>query len=86
MNKNFTKSGKRIGKKPETNEQKFKELFNDLHTIEVALLRERLTLIMKMTVAEVKKNPKAFDTAFTNHKWYLDLAAKVEKHLGFGNM
>jgi hypothetical protein len=68
-----------------TNEQTLRAILKDLDTIESALFVERVHLIMKMTKAEVEKNPEAFRTPFTNEHTYARLCDKVlahTKHLG----
>jgi hypothetical protein len=66
-----------------TNEQLLRALFNDLHTIEAALLRERLQKISALTRHEIEHgNRRSFNTPFTTANDWLLLCDKVDKHLG----
>jgi hypothetical protein len=66
-----------------TNDKAFKALFKEASPIEIALLRERLVLIMEMTRAEVIKNPENWNNPIVHSSAYLRLADLVDKHIGF---
>lgn len=66
-----------------TNEQMFRSLFKDLSPIEMALLRERIVKIMKMTKQSIEKDSSKFDNPIISHSVYIGLDNKVNKHLGF---
>lgn len=67
--------------KRKTNEQNFRALLKDLHTVEVALLAERLLHISELTRKAIKKAPESFQTPFTTPQTYLNLCDKIDKHL-----
>lgn len=70
--------------KRKTNEQLLRELLKDIDgTIYPALLRERIVTVMKMTIADIKKNPKAWEKQFISPSLFIELDKIVEKHLGF---
>jgi len=60
-----------------TNEQKLRKLLKELHTIEIALLVERIECIMKLTLEDIQKNPTDWDNIFVSHHTYENLANKV---------
>lgn len=70
-----------MSKAIKTNEQLIKGLLKDLHTIEVALLRERIQVISDITRTKISENPKAFDNPFVSHEAYISLCDKIDKHL-----
>ena len=53
-----------------TNEQKLRSLIKNLHTIEVALLVERIETMMKLTLQDIEEKPES-------HHAYVNLANKV---------
>lgn len=61
----------------------FKALFKDLHTIEVAIMRERLMNAVDNTRKAIEANPEQFDTPIYNANHFLTLCNKIELHLGF---
>lgn len=72
--------------KQKTNDQMLKALFKELEgTIYSALLRERIVMIMDMTINDIKDNPEAWDNAFVHSSMYEELNDVVQKHLGFKN-
>lgn len=64
-----------------TNEQRFRKLFKDLHTVEVALLRERVQAISEITRKSIAKDPNPFRTPLTHENDWLRLCDKIDKHL-----
>jgi hypothetical protein len=66
-----------------TNDKAFKSLLKEASPIEIALLRERLVVIMELTRDEVIKNPENFYNPIVHSSAYLKLADLVDKHLGF---
>jgi len=66
-----------------TNDKAFKSLLKDASPIEIALLRERLVLIMEMTRDDVNKNPENWNNPIVHSSQYIRLADLVDKHLGF---
>ena len=72
--------------KNKTNDQMLKALFKELEgTIYSALLRERIVMIMDMTINDIKECPEAWDNAFVHSSMYEELNDVVQKHLGFKN-
>ena len=71
--------------KRKTNEQKLNALIKGLHTIEVALLVERLDKIMRMTKQDIEEEPEKYDNWFVSHQLYLSLAEKTIKSLELEN-
>jgi len=72
--------------KNKTNDQMFKSLFKDVEgTMYSALLRERIVMIMDMTITDIKNHPEAWDNPFVHPDMYKELAAIVERNLGFKN-
>lgn len=67
--------------KRKTNEQKLNALIKGLHTVEVALLVERLDKIMRMTKEDIEQEPEKYDNFFVSHHLYLSLAEKTIKAL-----
>lgn len=66
-----------------TNDKAFKALFKEASPIQIALLRERLVLIMEVTRDEVTKNPENWNNPIIHSSAYLKLADLVAKHIGF---
>ena len=64
-----------------TNEQKLRSLIKDLHTIEVALLVERIETMMKLTLQDIEEKPESYDNFFVSHHAYVNLANKVINQL-----
>jgi len=60
-----------------TNEQKLRSLIKNLHTIEVALLVERIETMMKLTLQDIEQKPESYDNWFVSHHAYVNLANKV---------
>jgi hypothetical protein len=60
-----------------TNEQKLRSLIKNLHTIEVALLVERIETMMKLTLQDIEEKPESYDNWFVSHHAYVNLANKV---------
>jgi hypothetical protein len=72
--------------KKKTNDQLIKSLFKELEgSIYSALLRERIVVIMDMTMNDIKDHPEAWDKAFIHSSMYEQLNDVVQKHLGFKN-
>jgi hypothetical protein len=61
----------------------FKSLLKDASPIELALLRERVLLIMEMTREDIKMNPENWNNPIIHSSQYIRLADLVDKHLGF---
>lgn len=64
----------------------FKSFMKDINQFEMALLRERIAMIMDMTRQSIEKSPQKWDNGFIDSKLYIQLADKFEKHLGFKNI
>lgn len=71
-----------MSQKFKTNEQLILAFLKDLHTVEAALLRERLQLISALTRESIAENPKPFRTLWTHETDWLRLCDKIDKHLG----
>jgi hypothetical protein len=61
----------------------FKSLLKDASPIELALLRERVLLIMEMTREDINMNPENWNNPIIHSSQYIRLADLVDKHLGF---
>jgi len=66
-------------KKDRTNDQAFKELFKNLHSVQVALLRERVLFVCEQTA----KESDSWENPFVSPRLYKELNEVVQKHLGF---
>jgi hypothetical protein len=66
-----------------TNEQKIKDLIEDLTSVELAMLRERIVSVMELTLQSINDNPSKWQNGFIAPSLYFELNAKVEKHIGF---
>ena len=64
-----------------TNEQKLRSLLKNLHTVEVALLVERIEKIMDLTMQSIEEDPSKWDNFFVSHHAYVNLANKVKEEL-----
>lgn len=69
-----------------TNEEKFKDLIEDLSSIELALLRERIVSIMELTIQDIDNNPAKWQNGFVAPSLYFKLNEKVQKHIGFTDL
>lgn len=67
--------------KRKTNEQNIKALMKSLHTVEVALLVERMLTVSALTRRAIEKDASSFNTPFTNPKMFIDLCNKIDLHL-----
>lgn len=67
--------------KRKTNEQKLRSIIKNLHTIEVALLVERIEKIMELTLEDIKQDPSKWDNFFVSHHAYVNMANKVLEEL-----
>lgn len=67
--------------KHKTNEQKMRSLLKNLHTIEVALLVERIEKIMDMTLQSIEEDPSKWNNFFVSPDLYVSLANKVKEEL-----
>lgn len=67
-----------------TNEQRLRKFFKELHTIEIAILRERLVKISELTRQDIEEGDrKPYNTFATTANDFLILCDKIDKHLGF---
>lgn len=64
----------------------FKAFFKDINQFEMALLRERIAIVMDMTRQGIEKSPEKWANGFIDPQFYIQLADKFEKHLGFKNI
>ena len=81
LKKHLTKMKK--AQKVETNEKAFKNLFNSLHPVELAILRERVLAIMEMTMDDIKENPETWERGIIHPNLMESLSNKVKEHIGF---
>lgn len=72
-----------MSQKKITNETMLRDLLKSLHTLEAALLRERIQCIADMTRQAIEENPSKYDNPVCSHKVYLGLCDKIDKHLQF---
>lgn len=66
-----------------TNEEKLVELILNLHTIHVAMLRERIVAMMEITKDAIEDGGEGFDTPFFRKEEWLTLHDKVQQYIGF---
>lgn len=74
-----------MAKKPLTNEQLIARMLEDMHTMEIAILRERLQCISEITRAAITEKPKDFDSPIFHHTQFLAVCDKIDKHLNTTN-
>ena len=67
--------------KRKTNEQKLRSILKNLHTIEIALLTERIEKVMQLTLEDIEKDPSKWDNFFVSHHAYVSMANKVLEEL-----
>jgi len=72
-----------MAKKMVTNETLIKDLLNDLSSIEIAILRERIVMIMDITKKSIEDNPNEWEKYIISPTLYIGLQEKVNKFLGF---
>lgn len=60
----------------------FKSFIKDLHPIEMALLRERISIVMDMTRQSIKESPELWvnEMPVVHPDIYIGLADKFDKH------
>jgi hypothetical protein len=66
-----------------TNDKAFKNLMKEISPLQLALLRERLVVVMEMTCNGIEDNPEAWNNGIVHPNEYINLASLVDKHLGF---
>lgn len=66
-----------------TNEQAIKRFIKSMHTVEVALLRERLVTISKLTRQALEQDATQFEGIMWTPQMFTDLCNKIDEHLGF---
>jgi hypothetical protein len=72
-----------MAKKMVTNETLIKDLLNDLSSIELAMLRERIVMIMDITKKSIEDNPNEWEKYIIHPSLYVGLHEKVNKFIGF---
>lgn len=75
-----------IMKKVKTNNDMVKALVKDLdlnHPFYMALLRERINMIMDMTMRDIENNPSKWENQIVDPSMYVNLNKIVKKHIGF---
>jgi hypothetical protein len=65
------------------NEKALKSLIKELNHIEIALLIERVLLVMDLTLDDIKQNPEQWERHFIHPSLFEQLSEKVKKHLDF---
>lgn len=68
--------------KPLTNEQRFRRLFDDMHTIEVAVFRSLVMGMPEYIRRGIANNPEGWYNPLISHKAYLVIADKIDEYLG----
>lgn len=72
-----------------TNEEAIDALIEDLrntpHAVGLALLRERLLKISKMTKESIEKDPDGWENPIFSTGMYLDLCRRIDRHLEFND-
>ena len=71
--------------KLKTNETMVKELLKDLNGFELAILRERIVMVMDITKQSIEKNPSQWTNGIVHPSLYMGVYDKVQKHIGFNN-
>ena len=72
--------------KSKTNDQRFKSLFKELEgSVYLALLRERVVMMMDITLNDIKKHPEAWENGFIHSSMYEQLNDIVQTHIGFND-
>jgi hypothetical protein len=74
-----------MAKKIATNETMIKDLFKDLNGIELALLRERIVMVMDVTKQSIENDPTQWEKSIIHPSLYMGLYDKVQKHIGFND-
>jgi hypothetical protein len=72
-------------KKVKTNNDMVKALVKELdsNSFMMALLRERINVIMDMTMKDIEENPKYWENKMIHPNLYKELDRIVKKHIGF---
>jgi hypothetical protein len=72
-------------KKAKTNNDMVKALVKELdnNSFLMALLRERINVVMDMTLADIEKNPSSWENQMIHPNLYKELDKIVRKHIGF---
>ena len=72
-------------RKQKNNNEMMKALMKELdfNPIYMALLRERINLVMDMTIKDIAKNPNSWDNMLIHSSMYEHLNELVKKHIGF---
>lgn len=68
-----------------TNETMIKDLIKDLNGIELAILRERIVMIMDITKQSIENEPLQWQNSILHPSLYIDLHSKVNEHIGFND-
>lgn len=68
-----------------TNKKAFQSLMKEISPLQLAILRERLILVMEMTRNGIEDNPQDWENQIIHPNEYLKLACLVDIHLGFDN-
>lgn len=69
--------------KTKTNEQAIIGLIKSLHPIHVALLRERIMVVMEMTIEDIDNNPADWRNGIIHPDAFRQLHEEVKNHLAF---
>lgn len=68
--------------KIKTNEQAIRAMIKEMHTIEVAILAERILMMMDLTEQDMKDDPEAWAKGFVRPDVMQGVIDMVRKHLG----
>jgi hypothetical protein len=72
-------------RKQKTNNDMMKALMKELdfNPVYMALLRERIIMIMDKTIKNIKENPAQWENPLIHSSMYIKLDELVKKHIGF---
>lgn len=72
-----------MAKKPETNEQVLKKLLKELHTVEIAILRERILMICDISIKSIEKSPEEWSNPIFHVNQYKATMNKIKSIVDF---
>jgi len=67
--------------KYKTNEQCLRALLKDCHTMEIAIIRERMLAWAEENLERINKNPTKWDNPIFHHGSYIAVMEKIIQHL-----
>lgn len=70
-------------KKQQTNEQVLKKLLKELHTMEIAILRERILMICDISIKSIEKDPNGWYNPIVSVTQYQATFKKIKSIVDF---